>query len=56
MKMAVTFKRTPQEVDELGNKIDTFVPSKYPGMTYEQGIEETILWLLDEHAEPPAVK
>ena len=54
--MAVTFKRTPQEVDELGDKIDSCGPSKYPGMTYEQGIEETILWLLDEYAEPPAVE
>jgi hypothetical protein len=63
MKMA-TFKRTTQEVEELADKIDiqfrqsisSFGPSKYPGMTYEQGVEETILWLLDEHAEPPSVE
>ena len=42
MRMA-TFKRTTQEVEELADKIDSCEPSKYPGMTYEQGIEETIL-------------
>jgi hypothetical protein len=40
--------RTQQEVGNLWDSIDTIGPSKYPGMTYEQGIEAVLTWLTDE--------
>jgi len=51
--MAAEFKRTAKEAEELLDRIDTFKPSKYHGMTYEAGIQEVLLWLLDEIAEKP---
>lgn len=50
------FKRTPQEVEDLRDKIDEFSSSNYPGMTYEQGIAEALDWVLGNSDEPPSVE
>lgn len=39
--------RSKKEVEEALSNVDTEV-SEYPGMTYEQGVEETLLWVLGE--------
>ena len=52
--MATKFQHTAEEAEYLINKIDPSKPSKYPAMSYEQGIEEVLLWLLDD-AEKPEV-
>lgn len=49
--MAV-FKKSAEDAEKLLDEIDSFGPSKYPGMTYEQGIYETLLWLLEGEDRP----
>jgi hypothetical protein len=46
-EMATKFAVTPEEVDELVSRVKTFEPSKYPGMSYEQGVEEALRWVLE---------
>jgi len=50
--MKVEYKVTPREVEELMDKIDDLGPSKYPGMTYEQGIYEALSWVLYGEDKP----
>lgn len=50
------YRRTPQEVEELRDKVDEGGPSKYPGMTYEQGIAETIDWIFGHQDEAPSIE
>lgn len=48
-------KRTDQEIDKLLNESFTFEAGDSPfwGMSYEQGIQEGIRWLLGELDEYP---
>jgi hypothetical protein len=51
-----SIKRTDEETDELLNKCsdqENKGGSKYPGMTYEQGIQAGISWLLGYADENP---
>jgi hypothetical protein len=50
--MEAKFKVTAEEAQRLLDKIDTFKPSKYPAMSYENGIEEVLLWLLEGEEKP----
>ena len=48
-------KRTDEEINNLLNTAAEveFEGSKYPGMTFEQGIQEGIDWILGHQAECP---
>jgi len=47
-------ERTQAEIDELLLELDKYNDrSKYPGMTYEQGIRNCLDWLMDEEFERP---
>jgi len=37
--------KTEAEIEKVLYNIDVNSPSKYSGMTYEQGIEEALLWV-----------
>ena len=50
--MASEFKVKAEEAQKLLDKIDTFKASKYPAMSYEQGIEEVLMWLLEGQEKP----
>ena len=39
--------KTKQEIEKLLENFDS-QRSQYPGMTYEQGIEEALQWVLGE--------
>lgn len=39
--------KTIDQIEQVLNKIDTS-NSKYLGMSYEQGIEEALMWVLGE--------
>lgn len=45
-----------REIEELLNRADEFAPSKFPGMTYEQGVSAALGWVLgldpDEFPDP----
>lgn len=48
--------RSQEEIDDLMNRLQESIDegrSRYPGMTYEQGIEAAIRWLEEEHMENP---
>lgn len=47
-----TIVRSVREIDDVLNKADEF-ESKYPGMTYEQGIHAMYRWLVGEDDENP---
>jgi predicted secreted Zn-dependent protease len=54
--MSTEIVRKEEEVDDLLNKCSDQINdggSKYPGMTYEQGIEAAIRWLTDDQWENP---
>ena len=36
------------EIQNATDNINTFNPSEYPGMTYEQGVEEALMWVLEQ--------
>lgn len=41
--------KTRQEIsDFLRDMVSTADPTKYPGMTYENGVEEALLWVVGE--------
>lgn len=40
--------------DEIRKAVVDTVRSKYPGMTYEQGIEAALRWVLEEMEEEEA--
>lgn len=50
--MAAEFKVKAEEAQKLLDKIDTFKPSKYPAMSYESGIQEVLMWLLEGEEKP----
>lgn len=41
------------EVEALLDEVDDTGPSKWPGMTYEQGVANTLRWVLDQTDENP---
>lgn len=41
-------RKSRAEIDAVLNRVDDDEPSKYPGMTYEQGISEALLWVLGD--------
>jgi len=48
--------RPQEEIDDLINRCfdaENNGDSKYPGMTYEQGIKDGMLWLTDEDEPNP---
>jgi hypothetical protein len=49
-----TIIRTEQEIDDLLNQASESADnSKYPGMSFEQGIEYAIKWLTEKDAVHP---
>lgn len=36
------------EISDFVNTIETQGPSMFPSMSYEQGVEEALLWVLEE--------
>jgi len=40
--------KTEEEIEEKLVDIDTSRPSKYYNMTYEQGVEEALMWVLEQ--------
>lgn len=39
--------KTSEEIQEAMDKINTS-ETKYPGMTYEEGVEESLMWVLNQ--------
>lgn len=37
-----------QQIEEVLRKVDSTGGTKYPGMTYEEGVEEALRWVLGE--------
>jgi hypothetical protein len=51
-----TVERTDDEIDSLRNAVSEQIEkgrTRYHGLTYEQGIEDSIRWLLGETDEHP---
>ena len=51
-------KRTPEEIEQELDKVRDYITSgsmRFSGMTYAQGVEEAINWLLGEQEEAPMV-
>jgi hypothetical protein len=49
-------KRTPKDIESLRLRVAEGIDSgetRFPNMSYEQGIEVVLDWLLDEDAENP---
>ncbi len=40
--------KTQDQIEDILFSINENIPSKYPGMTYEQGITEALAWVLGE--------
>jgi len=40
--------KTEAEIEEKLVDIDTSSPTKYFNMTYEQGVEEALMWVLEQ--------
>ena len=54
--MKYDISRTDKEIDDLINRCAEQAGkgrSKYPAMTYEQGIRESLEWITDEDTEDP---
>ena len=52
--MYYSIKRTDEEIDNLMNRVGDQVNkggSKYPGMTYEDGLREMLDWLTADEPE-----
>lgn len=45
--------RTSAEINELWERVDAFGASKWPGMSYESGIDAVLRWLTDKDAPDP---
>lgn len=55
-KMVIRVLRTQKEIDELLNECNEQIlegGSKFPGMTYEDGIIEVLRWLIDKNMAQP---
>lgn len=37
-----------KKIEEVINKLDTSSGTKFPGMTYEEGVDEALRWVLGE--------
>jgi hypothetical protein len=51
-----TVQRSDDEINEVLNKADDVLEtgrSRYPGMTYEEGVANAIRWLLGHHEDNP---
>lgn len=48
-------KRTQGEIDDVMNEATEQMDegSKWPGQTYEEGVESALRWLIDEEAPNP---
>ena len=49
-------ERTEEEIDRVLNKVDEAENSghsKWPAMTYEQGIKNALLWLFGDYKDSP---
>lgn len=48
-------ERTEEEIDEQLNKAieGSYKPSRWPSMTYEQGVRAAMDWLLGDDDDPP---
>lgn len=47
---------TRTEIDEQANRAADAIEkgrSRYPGMTFEEGVDETIRWMRGDQADPP---
>jgi len=40
--------RTKEEIQAVLNKLDPTAPSKYFAMTFEQGVDEALMWALGD--------
>jgi hypothetical protein len=40
--------KSKDEIEEMLDRIDSQAPTKFPGMTYEGGLEEALRWVLGE--------
>ena len=40
--------KTENEINQVLLRVDTASKSKFPAMTYEQGVEEALQWVLGE--------
>ncbi len=39
--------KNSEEINAVLEKVDECAPSRYPGMTYEQGVAEALAWVLE---------
>ena len=37
--------RTKEEIEEVLQKVNPYEGSKYPGMTYEEGVDDALNWV-----------
>lgn len=40
--------RSKVEIQEILNNLDVCAPPKFPGMTYENGVDEALMWVLGD--------
>ena len=40
--------KTEYEINKILQKLDIIKPSEYPNMSYEQGVEETLMWIIGD--------
>lgn len=53
--MDYKIKRSDTEIDEVLNQAWDYIEagSRYPGMTYEEGVIAVVDWLFEETVDPP---
>ena len=45
--------KSKREIEDVLNRVDEFGASKFPGMSYEEGVSAALRWVLDEIEEDP---
>lgn len=48
--------RTPEEIEAVADEAAARTAeggSRYPGMTYEQGVRDALAWVMDDDADSP---
>lgn len=40
--------KTQSEIQAVADKVDTVSPSRYPNMTYEEGVRSALDWVLGD--------
>jgi hypothetical protein len=56
--MAATVQRSESEIDDVRNEVVDLIDegsSKFPGMSYEEGVENALSWVFGERDESPMV-